>query len=193
MRNANKKILKKKNLSNMSKEHTRNTVTKGSKKILYLRTENLKNHTLFRGTYLYCPYMGGPLPPTPRPGEDTTPGMEGQIKEWLENYRPVSQRKVRRETTKDKPGALPPAVYAVHQTVNEPKERLRFPEENNVSSAIAVPQRVVSIQFVDGGKGMLLRCLRITEKNKLMSMRQIRMTKNQILKNSQSLSRERVL
>ena len=28
------------------------------KKIPYLRTENLKNHTLFRGTYLYSPYMG---------------------------------------------------------------------------------------------------------------------------------------
>ena len=42
-------------------------------------------------------------------------------------------------------------------------------------------------------KGMLLRCLRITENNKLMSMRQIRMTKNQILKNIQSLSTERVL
>ena len=84
------------------------------------------------------------------------------------------------------------AVYAVHHTANESVERRRFPEENNVSSAIAVPQRVVSIQFVDGAKGMLLRCLRITE-NKLMSMRQIRMRKNQILKNIQSLSIERVL
>ena len=26
--------------------------------IPYLRTENLKNHSLFRGTYLYSPYMG---------------------------------------------------------------------------------------------------------------------------------------
>ena len=32
----------------------------GSKKIPYLRTENLKNHTLFRGTYRYSPYMGVP-------------------------------------------------------------------------------------------------------------------------------------
>lgn len=31
------------------------------------------------------------------------------------------------------------------------EERLRFPEENNVSSANAVPQRVVSVQFVDEG------------------------------------------
>ena len=58
--------------------------------------------------------------------------------------------------------------------------------------AIAVPQRVVSIQFVHKAKGMLLRCLRITE-NKLMSIRQIRMRKNQILKNIHSFSTERVL
>ena len=78
--------------------------------------------------------------------EDITPGMEGQIKEWLESYRPVRQRTVRSETTKDKAGALPPAVYAVHHT-DESEERLRYPEENTVSSANA--QRVVSIQFVD--------------------------------------------
>ena len=78
--------------------------------------------------------------------------------------------------------STPFPVYAVHHTCNESVERLRFSEENNVLKAIAVPQRVVSIQFVDGAKGMLLRCLRITE-NKLMSMRQI-------LKNIQSLSTE---
>ena len=33
---------------------------KGAKMIPYLRTENLKNHTLSRGTYLYSPYMGVP-------------------------------------------------------------------------------------------------------------------------------------
>ena len=85
---------------------------------------------------------------TPLPSEDITPGMEGQIKEWLESYRPVRQRTVRSETTKDKAGALPPAVYAVHHT-DESEERLRYPEENTVSSANA--QRVVSIQFVDEG------------------------------------------
>ena len=77
--------------------------------------------------------------------------MEGQIKGWLESYRPVRQRTVRSETTKEKAGALPPAVYAVHRTNNKSGERLRFLEENNESSANAVPQRVVSIQFVDEG------------------------------------------
>ena len=49
---------------------------------------------------------------------------------------------------------MPPTVYSDysdHRTNNEPEERLRFPEENNVSSANAVPQRVVSIQFVHEG------------------------------------------
>ena len=34
------------------------------------------------------------------------------MKDWLENYRPVRQRTVRSETTKDKAGTLPPAVYS---------------------------------------------------------------------------------
>ena len=34
-----------------------------AKMIPYLRIENLKNHTLSRGTYLYSPYMGVTLTP----------------------------------------------------------------------------------------------------------------------------------
>ena len=37
------------------------------------------------------------------------------MKEWVEKYRPVRQRTVRGETTKDKDGALPPAVYSKEQ------------------------------------------------------------------------------
>ena len=88
--------------------------------------------------------------------------------------------------------STPFPVYGVHHTANESVVRLRFPEENNVSPAIAVPQCVVSMQFVGGAKEMLLKCLRITE-NKLMSITQIRMPKNRILKNIQSFSTERVL
>ena len=55
--------------------------------------------------------------------------MEEQIKEWLESYRPVRQRTVRSETTKDKAGALPPAVFAVQPTGKGSDERLRFPAE----------------------------------------------------------------
>ena len=34
------------------------------------------------------------------------------MKDWLKNYRKVHQRTVGNETTKDKAGALPPAVYS---------------------------------------------------------------------------------
>ena len=40
----------------------------------------------------------------PMPSEEITPGMEEQIKEWLESYRPIRQRTVRREATKIKLG-----------------------------------------------------------------------------------------
>jgi len=33
------------------------------------------------------------------------------VKEWAEHFRPVRQRTVRSQTTKDKAGTLPPAVY----------------------------------------------------------------------------------
>ena len=48
-----------------------------------------------------------PLPPEALSKKD-----EETMKVWLENYRPVRQRTVRSKTTKDKAGALPPAVYA---------------------------------------------------------------------------------
>ena len=73
------------------------------------------------------------------------------MKEWLESYRPVRQRTVRSETTKDKAGALPPAVYAVQPTANESEERLRFSEEIDIIRSNSVPHPVVSIQFVDDG------------------------------------------
>ena len=47
----------------------------------------------------------------PLPAEQVNPEIERQTKEWLENYRSARQRTVRSETTKDKAGALPPAVY----------------------------------------------------------------------------------
>jgi len=50
----------------------------------------------------------------PLPREGITPGMEEEMKEWLERYRPVRQRTARSpQTTNDETGALPPAVYPV--------------------------------------------------------------------------------
>ena len=51
-----------------SSRNTGNTMPKGANIIPYLRTENLKNHTPSRGTYLYSPYMGVPPPPPPPRG-----------------------------------------------------------------------------------------------------------------------------
>ena len=45
------------------------TVAKGAIIIPYLRTENLKNHTLSRNTYLNSPFMG--IPPEGDGGNDT--------------------------------------------------------------------------------------------------------------------------
>ena len=44
--------------------------------------------------------------------EEISPETETAMKELVEKYRPVRQRTVRGETTKDKAGALPPAVYS---------------------------------------------------------------------------------
>ena len=49
---------------------------------------------------------------TPLPIDKLSKGEEQTMKDWLENYRPVRQRTVRSETTKDKAGTLPPAVYS---------------------------------------------------------------------------------
>ena len=40
------------------------------------------------------------------------------MKELMDKYRPVRQRTIRGETTRDKAGALPPAVYTKEQDCN---------------------------------------------------------------------------
>ena len=47
----------------------------------------------------------------PLPSAEISAETETAMKELVEKYRPVRQRTVRGETTKDKAGALPPAVY----------------------------------------------------------------------------------
>ena len=49
---------------------------------------------------------------TPLPPVELSKGEEQTMKDWLENYRPVRQRTARSQTTKDKAGTLPPAVYS---------------------------------------------------------------------------------
>ena len=49
---------------------------------------------------------------TPLLPDELSKGEEQTMKDWLENYRPMSQRTVTSETTKDKAGTLPLAVYS---------------------------------------------------------------------------------
>ena len=53
---------------------------------------------------------------TPLPPDELSKTEEETMKDWVENYRPVRHRTVRSETTKDKAGALPPAVYSNSNT-----------------------------------------------------------------------------
>jgi len=50
--------------------------------------------------------------------EEISPDTEIAMKELVEKYRPVRQKTVREETTKDKTGALPKAVYSKEQDCN---------------------------------------------------------------------------
>ena len=68
----------------------------------------------------------------PPPVVSIDPQIETAMKELVDRYRPVRQRTVRSETTKDKAGALPPAVYSCfekgcptekHQSVRDNTER----------------------------------------------------------------------
>ena len=51
----------------------------------------------------------------PLQSEEISSETETALKELVEKYRPVRQRTVRGETTMDKAGALPPAVYSKEQ------------------------------------------------------------------------------
>ena len=85
--------------------------------------ESLKRITKWGVKYFTHPSSYFPVPQTgmsfkdvrfmtPLPPDKLSKGKEQTMKDWLENYRPVRQRTVRTETTKDKAGTLPPAVYS---------------------------------------------------------------------------------
>ena len=117
----------------------------------------------------------------PLPSEGITPGMEEQMKEWLKSYRPVRQRTVRIETTKDKAGALPPAVYAAQPTAMSLKRDLDTLRKSISLDRIPYHNQLQIYNLWT--MGMFLRCSRITERYKLMNMRQILMTKTPKMKN----------
>ena len=71
---------------------------------------------LHPSSYYPVPQTGMPFKDvrfmTPLPPDELSKGEEQTMKDWLENYRPVRQRTMRSETTKDKVGALSPILYS---------------------------------------------------------------------------------
>ena len=92
--------------------------------------ESLKRITKWGAKYFTHEKSYYPVPKTsmefanvdfmrPLPSEEINPKTETAMKEFVEKYRPVRQRTVRGETTKDRAGALPLAVYTRHQDLNK--------------------------------------------------------------------------
>ena len=77
-----------------------------------------------------------PLPSVSMAKDDQT-----LMREWLEPFRPVRQRTMRSDITKDKAGALPPSVYMSDPstyslyslTSDAPKETEDTPAKNDMS------------------------------------------------------------
>ena len=67
---------------------------------------------------------------------------EAVMKEWMENYRPVRQRTVRSETTYDKAGALPPAVYS--QAKQKEHSYVEFNRDQAIPDDECIPMALVS-------------------------------------------------
>ena len=82
--------------------------------------ESLKRITMWAAKYFTHDRSYYPVPNTSMPlsalSTMALPAVQrvtkAVMKEWMENYRPIRQRTVRSKTTKDKAGALPPAVYS---------------------------------------------------------------------------------
>ena len=64
------------------------------------------------------------------------PAIEVAMKELVDKYRPVRQRTVRSENTRDKAGALPPKVYYTQP----PHSKVMFPDDSNVEGREGIEQ-----------------------------------------------------
>ena len=107
----------------------------------------MKYSTLNSSSYYPVPQTGMSFKDvrfmTPLPPDELSKGEEQTMKDWLENYRPVRQRTVRSETTKDKAGALPPPADQVEQTPTASSEMRSVVSDVSVLSFVSdttVPQ-----------------------------------------------------
>jgi hypothetical protein len=125
----------------------------------YAQYESLKRTTKWAAKYYThdMPKTTMPLKAikvmAPLPSEIIPRKMEAVMKDWLESYRPVRQRTVHSETTKDKAGALPPAVYMKTTKSSDPQSsKVHFPEDQ-----IQVIQPTSNITFVDESNVAVLK------------------------------------
>ena len=107
-------------------KHETFTVLQYSKDFGTITKESLKRITKWGAKYFTHDKSYYPVPQTSMEfaninfmqlllSEEISPKTETAMKELVEKYRPVRQRTVRGETTKDKAGALPPAIYLKEQ------------------------------------------------------------------------------
>ena len=74
------------------------------------------------------------------------PPIEVAMKELVDKYRPVRQRTMRSETTKDKAGALPPAVYYSQP----PHSKVMFHDDSTVEGREGMEQIMPQVTDDDG-------------------------------------------
>ena len=74
------------------------------------------------------------------------PPIEVVMKELADNYRPVRQRTVRSETTKDKAAALPPAVFYTQP----PHSKVMFHDDSTVEGREGMKQIMPQVTDDDG-------------------------------------------
>lgn len=132
--------------------------------------ESLKRVTKWGAKYFTYDKSYYPVPQTsmefanvnfmqPLPSKVISPEIETAMKELVEKYRPVRQRTVRGETTKDKAGALPPAVYTQQHNFNkedltaglgnDPNTEDPVEEEGEFVQATSEGGDVTEVTFVD--------------------------------------------
>ena len=80
------------------------------------------------------------------------PAIEVAMKELVDKYRPVRQKTVRSETTKDKAGALPPAVYYTQPPHSRRNGTNYADGDLHVPSITFVDDSTVEIHVVAVGK-----------------------------------------